>query len=125
MIKNYTPAQYRIKTSYELVFDDGCNNGFGFPCDKEGNLLATNPDTKANYIWCMENQDKFKRFNEIIEYKHRIRDEAHGICHCGEKVYLINEYYGACQCGKCGQWYNLFGQKILPPMEWGEDLCEY
>ena len=32
MIKNYVPSEYKEVIIYELVFDDGCNNGFAFPC---------------------------------------------------------------------------------------------
>ncbi len=34
MIKDYTPARYVTITDHELVFDDGHNNGYGFPCDE-------------------------------------------------------------------------------------------
>lgn len=30
MLKSYTPSEYRVETAYELTFDDGCGNGFGF-----------------------------------------------------------------------------------------------
>ena len=43
---------------------------------------------------------------------------------CGTEFDLTDEYYGACQCPECGQWYNLFGQTLLPPDEWEEDLDE-
>ena len=33
MLKNYIPSKYKTITTYELVFDDGHNNGFGFPCN--------------------------------------------------------------------------------------------
>ena len=69
--------------------------------------------------------DRFKikdldLFNKIIEYEHSIRDNAHGTCECGNEVELYDEYYGACQCEKCGKWYNLFGQELNPPTYWEE-----
>lgn len=125
MLRNFTPVQYHIDTTYELVFDDGRNNGYGFPCDKYGNLAKDiNPCAMENYKWCMENPDKFKRFNEIITLRHRVRDDAHGTCTCGQEVYLFDQYYGACECEKCGKWYNLFGEEILPPSEWEEEFEE-
>ena len=36
MLKAYTPATYRTVTEYELVIDDGRNNGFGFPGERAG-----------------------------------------------------------------------------------------
>ena len=38
-----------------------------------------------------------------------------------ETVYLYDRYRAACQCPKCGRWYNLFGQELLPPEMWEED----
>jgi len=117
MLKNYVPSEYRTITEYHIVFDDGRGNGSWFPCDKDGNLSKDlHPCAMENYKnRCMESHDKYVRFNEVIETKRRIRDEAHGTCSCGQEVYLSNEYYGACQCEKCGKWYNLFGQELLPP----------
>lgn len=123
MLKNYVPSQYRTITRYQLVFDDGRNNGYAFPCDKDGNFSENlNPCAMESYRRCMENPDKFVRFNKIVETKHRVKDEAHGTCSCGNEVYLYNEYHGACQCEKCGKWYNLFGQELLPPTEWEEEM---
>lgn len=28
---------------------------------------------------------------------------------------------GACQCPKCGKWYNIFGQALLDPEFWEDD----
>ena len=121
MLKNYTPITYYTITEYEIVFDDGRNNGFGFPCDEHGNLLDNLTDAAIdNYKWCLDHPEKFTRFNELIERKCRTYDNAHGTCDCGNEVELYNEYCGACQCEKCGQWYNLFGQKLLPPTMWEE-----
>ena len=47
MIKNYVPSEYREVVTYELVFDDGCNNGFGFPCDVNGKLLKIQVKTSS------------------------------------------------------------------------------
>ena len=116
MLKNYIPSKYRTITTYELVFDDGYNNGFGFPCNANGKLLYSEEENPAAF----DHPEKFVRFNKIIEYKHSIRDNAHGTCECGNEVELYDEYYGACQCEKCGQWYNLFGQELNPPTYWEE-----
>ena len=121
MLKNYTPITYYTITEYEIAFDDGHNNGYGFPCDEHGHLLDGLADAAiANYKWCLDHPESFTRFNEIIERKCRTYDNAHGTCDCGNEVELFNEYCGARQCEKCGQWYNLFGQKLLPPTMWNE-----
>lgn len=93
MLKNYTPAEYRAEVAYELVFDDEYDNdnGFSFPCDKDGCLLENeeqNPAAHENYRYCMA------------------------------------RHLGACEWPTCGQWYNLFGQKLLPPDRWEEDFGE-
>lgn len=124
MIKNYVPSEYREVITYELVFDDGCNNGFGFPCDVNGKLLYSEeerPEAYKSLRYCLKHPEEFVRFNKVIEYRHNIRDNAHGTCECGNEVELYDEYYGACRCGKCGQWYNLFGQELLPPKYWEEN----
>lgn len=125
MLKNYIPSEYRTITTYKLVFDDGHNNGFSFPCTANGKLLYSeeeNPAAYENLRYCFDHPEKFVRFNKIIKYEYSIRDNAHGTCECGNEVELYDEYYGACQCEKCGKWYNLFGQELLPPECWGEEF---
>lgn len=124
MIKNYTPATFRTITSYSLVFDDGHGNGFWFSCDKNGTILNDNPAAIQNHKWCLQHAEKFIRFNKIVKESWTVKDPAYGTCHCGNKVHLVNEYYGACQCDQCGQWYNLSGQEILHPVNWQENLDE-
>ena len=127
MLKAYTPATYRTVTEYELVFDDGRNNGFGFPCDRDGNLLESedkNQELHENLKFCLAHPEKFDRFNEVVEYRRRIREGARGICSCGEDLELWDQYYGACQCPNCGRWYNLFGQRLLPTDCWEKDPSE-
>lgn len=122
MLQNYTPINYYTVTEYSLVFDDGRNNGYGFPCDENGKLHDDlTDDAINNYKWCLDHPEQFVRFNEVVERKYRTYDNAHGTCDCGNEVELYDEYRGACQCEKCGQWYNLFGQKLLPPTMWETD----
>lgn len=81
MLKAYTPATYRTVTEYELVFDDGRNNGFGFPCDRDGKLLESedkNRELHENLKFCLAHPEKFDRFNEVVEYRRRIREDARG-----------------------------------------------
>ena len=125
MIQNYKPSHMAEEIVHRLVFDDGGNSGFWFPCDEHGNLLpGMYENARENYEFCMANQNSFVRANEVVSFKQRVREPATGTCHCGNEVTLYAEYYGACQCGKCGQWYNLFGQELLPPDEWEEEWEE-
>lgn len=122
MIENFKSGEYVTRISYELAFDDGCNNGFAFPCDEKGNLL---PDmfeaAMENWRWCIVHPERFFRYNRKISWKHTWREPNTGTCHCGQEMELINEYMGACECPKCGRWYNLFGQELKPVKEWDDD----
>ena len=127
MLKDYMPVEHSTVEEYELVFDDGHNNGFGFPCDKDGKLLESedkNPAAHRNYQECLKHPERFVRFNRIVRTERRVRENAHGICVCGEEVELWNQYMGACECPNCGRWYNLFGEELNPPELWEEDLSE-
>ena len=125
MLKNYVPSEIKEIIDYELVFDDGHNNGFAFPCDGAGNVVPLEYDAaRANLKWCLENPDQFERYNEVVRHRRKIREPAHGTCKCGEEVYLFDEYYGTCQCTNCDRWYNLFGQEMLPPEKWETDPSE-
>lgn len=121
MLKKYTPSERKETTYYKLVFDDGHYDGFAFPCDENGNVSINNPGAEQNYKYCLEHPEKFSRFNKVVEYNDHYTEPAVGICECGEEFELHNEFYGACQCPKCGLWYNLFGQELLPPSCWEED----
>lgn len=123
MIKNFTRSERKLHVFHELCFDDGNGNGFGFPCDESGNVFPLEFDAaKKNLESCMAHPEKFTRWKEVVTYKNWYTEPAHGRCHCGEEVFLIDRYFGACDCPKCGQWYNLFGEELLPPSMWGEDM---
>ena len=122
MIKDFKRGEYVEKVDYELCFDDGYNNGFGFPCDKDGNLFENmNPAAVENYHYCMEHPEKFARFNKVCERRWSYRENNSGVCNCGNRIELFNEYLGACECPHCGQWYNLSGQELIPPADWEDD----
>lgn len=122
MIKNYVRRHPEEIISYDLVFDDGHNNGFAFPCSENGTLLEMSQAAKDNYEFCMANPEKFVRFNKVIKTRHRYMADASGTCNCGETIPLMNEYMGACECPYCGQWWNIFGQELLPPDRWEEAI---
>jgi hypothetical protein len=122
MIENYKRGEYVTRISYEQVFDDSRGNGFAFPCDKEGNLYRNLTEAAyRNWRWCIVHPEKFSRYGKVVSYKHSWREPNTGTCHCGQEIELVNEYMGACECPKCGQWYNLFGQELRPVREWFED----
>ena len=122
MLTSVVRGDYVTEISYELAFDDGHGNGFGFPCNASGSVgTCLNPAAAANLAYCRQHPEKFKRAGEVVEHRRRYKEEDYGTCECGETVYLVNQYMGACQCPNCGRWYNLFGQSLLPPEAWEED----
>ena len=121
MLTEIKKGEYVTNVWYELAFDDGRNNGFAFPCDENGNvMLEDRPYARKNYEECLKHPERFVRFNKVTEHRQTYREPDEGICSCGNTVVLANQYMGACQCEKCGRWYNLFGQSLLPPEYWEE-----
>ena len=92
----------------------------GFDLDKDMNPVFHCKEAEKNYNSLMSNPDYT---SEYFTYNHSYTENAKGKCHCGEIIELYDEYMGACECPKCGRWYNLFGQELNPPTTWsdGED----
>ena len=121
MLRNLVRGEYKTSVEYALEFFFDRNGGFSFPCDEYGNVLPLkSPEAAENLEWCRNHPEKFK-FIEIRRRKYNWSEPDSGICYCGERVELVDEYCGACQCPRCGQWYNLFGQELLSPEEWEMD----
>lgn len=104
---------------YSLIFDDGHGNGLSFPCDEHGNLFDDLSDAaKQNFQWAMHNPEKFARFGKVEKRTYSIHHGPTLKCDCGEEFELYNGYLGACECPKCDQWYNVFGQHLKNPEHW-------
>lgn len=122
MIKDFKYGEVITTTDYEIVFDDGHHNGYGFPCDKDGNPTM-DKDNKAaweNYEYCKANPDKFVRAGVIIPETWSRREPNSGICECGKRIELYDQYLGACECPHCGRWYNIWGQELNNPETWSD-----
>lgn len=122
-MKDFKMGEIVTQEDYELAFDDGHNNGYGFPCDKKGNVMIDedNIGAKENYEWCLAHKERFVRAGEVIVYRWSYRENNSGICNCGNKIELYNEYLGGCECPHCGQWWNLFGQELTDPSTWVDE----
>lgn len=123
MLKDIVRPERRLEVTYGLRFYVDAGGGLEFPCDADGNVKRNQMTEVAiqNYEDCLKHPEKYPyAFNEVHKYSRWVKDIPYGTCKCGDRVYLLNEYMGACQCGKCGQWYNLFGQELLPPEDWEE-----
>lgn len=130
-----THAQFRLQ--FDLK-DEPKGNGYSFPLLKKSKTpVPCKEIAPLEYIECSEKEcswwknylkikDDREHYNEPYIYteKREWIEPAKGICHCGETVYLTDEYMGACQCGNCGQWYNMFGQEINNPDEWEDDYYD-
>ena len=124
MLSNIVRPERHLEVTYGLRFYIDPSGGSEFPCDEDGVVKLDSMSEAAieNYKYCLAHPEKFTyAYNELHKHRRWVKDEPYGTCHCGERVYLFNEYMGACQCPRCGQWYNLFGEELLPPEDW-EDL---
>ena len=113
------------KTDYERCFEYAPYCGYGFPCDKHGNILFNEMTDCAidNYKDCINGKHPELTDVGVRKNTHTWTEDAIGICDkCGAKVGLYDEYCGACQCEKCGQWYAMNGQQIYPPTMWEETI---
>lgn len=126
MIKDFKPRHKEEYLYYSIEFTDEQGDGFSFPCDENGILSedVMSEGAKENYKYCISHPEKFARFNRVVRNNHVFAVPASGICDCGTWIELIDEYYGACECPNCGQWWNLFGQKLNPPEMWEETFDE-
>ena len=120
MIANLIPRRpvQQVEYSIEFTVDGG---GFSFKADPLGNVIIENEDQRANYEYALAHPEIFtEEYNEFRRRTYTYVEPAHGTCRCGANVELYDQYQGACECPRCGQWYNLYGQELLSPECWEE-----
>lgn len=117
----YVEEDVYYTLDYDIKGDPG--SGFTFPCDNEGNIGQLNEAAEESYHFCQQHIDNY---NGPFIRKHitRYRHGATIKCDCGNIFELQNQYYGACQCENCQQWYNLFGQYLTDPEYWDKS-CDF
>lgn len=121
MLKNIVPRTSEEITEYAIEFMYEKNCGLSFDCDENGKLNPMGPEAKPNYDYAMSHPEAYPYcFNKLTKRTRTFVNPAYGTCYCGNTVILENEYMGACQCSKCGRWYNLFGQSLKDPEYWDE-----
>jgi hypothetical protein len=126
MIDIIKPRQPETYTEYAIIFTDDELSGYSFPCDKDGNIKFASECAIKNYELALTQKERFtKAYNELETRVHNYTAPAIARCHCGAKIALENEYQGACECEKCGRWYNLFGQELIHPDGWEDDDYDY
>lgn len=119
MIADYKGAEIEYIDEFNIVFEYSDGGGYSFPCDRKGTPLTMTAAAAMNLIWCREHPEKFATGERIVKTTRKIKHNPTGTCRCGRRVELHDQYWGACQC-ECGQWYNIFGQELLPPNRWGQ-----
>ena len=118
MIKDFIKGEEKQHIEYELEFTDNKGNGFAFPCNRLGEVSELTPEGKNNYEWCLEHRGQFDVSGVVKRISWWYKEQNSGICKCGNRIELFDQYMGACECPHCGQWWNLFGQELRDPSEW-------
>ena len=121
MLKNIIPRKWKEEISFHIEFTGEDGSGFSFPCDSKGNAILENDAARTNYEFARNHPELFtEHFDELVRRVNQYLEPGRGTCSCGNEVILVDEYQGACQCSKCGSWYNVFGQSLIDPQYWEE-----
>lgn len=128
MMKIIKARGVETQTSYEHNFhwNDDPGAGYSFTVTKAGEYMGDNECGRKNYERCKSGEMVDKNGIAIIDdgisrRTWNYRTNAVGLCSCGEEVELYDQYLGACECQKCGSWYNLSGQELVHPKHWEDD----
>lgn len=125
MIKIIVPAhdEQVKRLVLEYQYKDMPTAGFYFDYT-DGKPVFQCLEAAKNYKWCREHPDMVVD-KGLKTIRHQSRVPAYVECECGERFYLIDRYYGCCQCSGCSLWYSILGEEMVPPTQWEEDLEPY
>lgn len=141
MLKIISERHEESRTGYRLQFTvkgERAKNRYSFPLLSKNAVIIPIKETEFGsnqYIPCTEEEctwwkdyllvkDDREHYEEpcVVEETWYWTEPAHAICECGTEIILEDEFLGTCQCPVCGRWYNMFGQEVLDPEEYEEDL---
>lgn len=109
--------------SYSLDFEwnDTPGAGFGFNCDKDGNVDVANmsPCARENYEMCISREHDVRSLG-VKKTVHRYTRPAVGKCECGAEV-VLDSFTNTCVCGAD---YNSSGSRLSHRSFWGEETGE-
>lgn len=117
--------QTLVDYTIEYRYKDDPEAGFSFPATSYGepDIASMSQEMYTSYKACLT--DPRLTEAEFTTSERKYVAPAIGQCKCGETIELYSyNVYGAVCCPKCSQWYNLFGQELLPPEQW-EDIDDW
>lgn len=118
------PSGRELIEEFTLSFDYKGERGwgFGFDCDKNGNLLAPdNPAAAANMLLCLLDDGTQFEAPYVTDFSREVRVPAEGKCRCGGTVHLSSGHSNRCDNSHCKREYNMSGQELAPRSQWGEE----
>ncbi len=124
MIEIIREREQKKDSWFELVFEwnDGSGAGFAFPCNEDGTLRPQKSESAVDsYFSCVNGEYDVTRVG-VQKRKTSWWEPRVGRCHCGEEIELSG--FANC-CDECGRFYNMSGQELRDPSEWGEDTGEH
>jgi hypothetical protein len=123
------PSKRVTRVTYDRHFEyaDTPGAGFGFPCDEQGNLGdedgALSELALANYAACLAGEiNGYKMIDCGIRRFENIYTEP-AMIECVDCQRVVILAYDAVHC-ECGRYYNLSGQALSDPSNWGEETGE-
>lgn len=108
--------------SFALSFEycDCPGAGFGFDCDKDGNILwaSMNPAAEENLNGCLTGEIDVE-FTGIQDYSYSYHCGPVVECDCGRAVHCDSSWANPCNCNRE---YNGCGQQLAPRSQWGGEF---
>lgn len=116
-----------VEYTYYYCFDlSNPYTGYGFPCDKKGQIdvASLTPEAKTNLALCLEGKDEEGKTIYPVgvhKYHRSYPVPAVGLCTCGREVFL-GGFTNTCDCGRD---YNSSGCLLADRSQWGEETGEH
>jgi len=115
-------SEFITDISYSRFYEwpDCPGAGFGFDCDKDGNI-------DESQLTEIKKQSLAKAREKCIDrgvqvYNNSYREPAIGLCECGEEV-VLHGFTNTCE--NCNRDYNSAGQELAPREQWGYETGEH
>lgn len=122
MSKIIKERERKTETYYDRFFErhDERNCGFCFYCDENGNLNFTNEAQKTSFEYVLNHPEIYHDCG-VKKHERSYTEPSILLCDCGYEV-CLTDFTNTCD--HCESDYNLFGQKLAPRSQWGEETGE-